>query len=80
MKIFEETLKRLGVTAEEAVYVGDSPEEDIKGAKNAGMKTIFVPSQFYSIENLYESKQQPDFIANDICEVHKKFPDFLCKR
>jgi len=72
IKIFEETLRRLGVKAEEAVYVGDSPLEDMQGAKDAGMKTIFVPSQFYSIEDLCESKQQPSLIANDICELYKK--------
>jgi putative hydrolase of the HAD superfamily len=80
MKIFEETLRRLGLRTEDAVYVGDSPLEDIKGAKDVGMKTIFVPSQFYSIENLYESKQQPDFIVNNVCELYKKFPKFFCKR
>ncbi len=80
MKIFEKTLRRLGLQREEVVYVGDSPLEDIKGAKDVGMKTIFIPSQFYSIENLYESKQQPDFIVNDVCELYKKFPKFFCKR
>ena len=80
MKIFEETLRRLGLRREEVVYVGDSPLEDIKGAKDVGMKTIFVPSQFYSTENLYESKQQPDFIVDDVCELYKKFQKFFCKR
>ncbi len=44
--IFQEALKKLQVTADEAVYIGDSPIEDIKGAKEAGLKTVFVPSQF----------------------------------
>jgi len=78
-KIFEETLRRLRATAEEAVYIGDSPLEDMKGAKGVGMKTIFVPSQFYSIENLYQSKQQPDFVAKDLCEICKKIPELFCK-
>ena len=76
-KIFEETLRRLDAIAEETVYVGDSPLEDIKGAKAIGMKTIFVPSQFYSLESLYKNRQKPDLIAKDICEFHKKFPAFL---
>ena len=80
VKVFEETLRRLELRREEVVYVGDSPLEDVKGAKDVGMKTIFVPSQFYSTENLYESKQQPDFIVNDVCELYKKFPRFFCKR
>lgn len=69
VKIFEEALKKLGVTAEETVYVGDSPLEDIKGANTAGIKTIFVPSQFYSIKDLWESRQKPEAIADNICKL-----------
>jgi len=71
-KIFEEALKRLDATAEETVYVGDSPLEDIKGAKAVGMKTVFVPSQFYSLENLHESQQKPDIITKNTKELYKK--------
>jgi len=77
IKIFEETLRRLRATAEETVYVGDSPLEDMKGAKAVGMKTVFVPSQFYSLEDLRKSQQKPDVIAQDICILCKKFPEFL---
>ena len=76
-KIFEEALKRLDATAEETVYVGDSPLEDIKGAKAVGMKTVFIPSQFYSLENLHESQQKPDAIMKDTRELYKKLPIFL---
>lgn len=76
-KIFEEALRRLGAKSEETVYVGDSPLEDIGGAAATGMKTVFVPSQFYTLENLYESKKRPDLIATDICELHKIFPEFV---
>lgn len=76
-KIFEEALKRLGVEAEEAVCVGDSPLEDIKGAKALGMRTVFVPSQFYSFEFLRESQQRPDWTFNDICELYSWLPKFV---
>ncbi|MDI6691307.1 MAG: HAD family hydrolase [Candidatus Bathyarchaeota archaeon] len=79
MKIFEEVLKRFGIVGEEAVYVGDSPAEDIMGAKAAGMKTIFVPSQFYSLEDLTKNQQKPDFITKDICTLYKVFPKILDK-
>jgi putative hydrolase of the HAD superfamily len=49
-KIFQDTLSRLQVQAEDAIYIGDSPIEDIQGAKEAGLKTMFVPSQFNKIE------------------------------
>jgi len=77
IKIFKEALKRLNVTEKETVYVGDSPLEDIEGAEAAGMKTIFVPSQFFSLEKLCESQQKPDIIVKNICELHRKFSKLL---
>jgi HAD superfamily hydrolase (TIGR01549 family) len=65
-KIFEDALNRLGIEAKEAVYIGDSPIEDIKGGKEAGLKTIFVPSQFNTLKDLVESQQKPDFITRDL--------------
>ena len=76
-KIFIEALRRLKVTAEETMYVGDSPQEDIKGAKAVGMKTVFVPSQFYTFEDLSESKQKPDLAAKDLCELCKEIPKLV---
>ncbi len=74
VKIFETALKKLDVHAGETVYVGDCPEEDIRGARAMGMKTIFVPSQFYSYENLVKSREKPDFIVESTCELCKKLP------
>jgi HAD superfamily hydrolase (TIGR01549 family) len=69
IKIFEDTLNRLGVAASEAVFVGDSPVEDILGAKEAGLKTVFVPSQFNKIGDLQQSPRQPDQIAKNLPAV-----------
>ena len=71
-RIFEQALTRLQVQAAEAVYIGDSPNEDIKGAKQAGLKTIFVPSQFNTLKDLKESKQEPDCIAKDLVNQFPK--------
>jgi len=76
-KIFEEAMKKLETTPKETVYVGDSPLEDIKGAQALGMRTIFVPSQFYSLKFLSESRQVPDLIVKDICDLCRKFPECL---
>jgi HAD superfamily hydrolase (TIGR01662 family) len=75
--IFHEALKRLGVKADETVYVGDSPLEDIGGAARTGMKTVFVPSQFYSLENMYEAGDKPDLIVANICELCRTLPKFI---
>jgi HAD superfamily hydrolase (TIGR01549 family) len=71
-EIFQDALRRLQVQAEEAVYVGDSPIEDIKGAKDAGLKTIFVPSQFNKLRDLSESKQEPTFISRNLAGVNQR--------
>jgi putative hydrolase of the HAD superfamily len=72
VKIFEEALKRLGVKADEVIYVGDSPDEDIKGAKQLGIKTIYVASQFYPLESLHKNMQSPDNVAKNLCEAEKR--------
>ena len=41
-EIFERALEKLGVSAENAVFVGDTVDADIEGAKSAGMKAIFI--------------------------------------
>ncbi len=40
--IFNYTLAAVGVSAEEAVHVGDTYEADIVGAKNAGIRPILI--------------------------------------
>ena len=39
---FHAALKALKVKPEEAIMVGDRPDRDIKGAKKAGIKTVFA--------------------------------------
>jgi putative hydrolase of the HAD superfamily len=41
-EIFQKALKKLSVEASEAVFVGDTVDADIQGAKSVGMKTIFI--------------------------------------
>jgi putative hydrolase of the HAD superfamily len=42
LEIFQKALEKIGVTAGNAVFVGDTADADIIGAKAAGMKTIFI--------------------------------------
>jgi len=69
--VFQETLRRLNVDGDEAAYVGDSPVEDIRGAQDAGMKTIFIPSQFYSETDLEKAGVHPDTKISDLREILK---------
>ncbi len=80
LNIFVEALKRLGVKAEEAIFIGDCPMEDIKGALDSGLRTVFVRSQFYENGDLKASGQKPDFVAQDLQEICEKLAEITeCK-
>ena len=64
-KIYEITLSKLSTSAEKAVFVGNDYEADIKGAVNAGMKSVWLnrkneklnpetPNPHYTIKSLTE--------------------------
>ena len=75
--IFNKALDSLNVKPEEAVFVGDTPGIDIKGAKAVGFKTILIdrPSPPKSTESLsYEipgarEKVTPDFTVKNLKEI-----------
>ncbi len=79
-KIFQEALNRLHTKAEEAVFIGDSPNEDIRGAKAAGLKTVFIPSQFNTLQDLFESQQKPDYIAKSIQSIIDNFVEITTNK
>jgi HAD superfamily hydrolase (TIGR01549 family) len=58
--IFLAALEDLGVTAEEAAMVGDSPEDDVDGAKALGMRAFLVDrdDRFPEVE-----ERLPDLLA-----------------
>lgn len=41
-EIFSRTLDRLGISAEEAIHIGDSPLEDYSGAEGAGLGAALI--------------------------------------
>ncbi|MED4004896.1 HAD family hydrolase [Priestia aryabhattai] len=45
--IFLRALKALDVSAEESVYVGDHPENDVLGARGAGMHAVWKKDAFF---------------------------------
>ncbi len=68
-RIFQEAFKRLHVKAVDTLLVGDNPIEDIQGAQNVGMKTVFIPSQFNSLNDMQKEAQQPDYIIQKLCDI-----------
>ena len=75
--IFQDALNRLQTQADEAIYIGDSPIEDIKGAKQAGLKTVFVASQFNTLKDLFDSQQKPNFIAKDLQSISENLAEII---
>jgi HAD superfamily hydrolase (TIGR01509 family) len=41
-EIYQKALQKLGVKPEETVFVGDTVDADVQGAKTAGMKTVYI--------------------------------------
>jgi len=41
-EIFKHALRKLGLKASEVAFVGDTVDADIKGASEAGMKTVYI--------------------------------------
>jgi len=72
-QIFVEALRKLKMTAKEAVFIGDTPSEDIKGAEETAIKTVFVTSQFYSLKDMQNSCKKPNFVAEDLYHIYKNF-------
>jgi HAD superfamily hydrolase (TIGR01509 family) len=76
-QIFQYALKKLQIQSNEAVYIGDSPNEDIRGATQVGLKTVFVSSQFNTLIDLKESEQKPNHITNDLPSLYQSLNQIL---
>lgn len=61
-EIFEKALKQLNVLANESVYVGDHPENDVIAAGKVGMKTIWK-------KDIQWDACEADFIIGDLGEI-----------
>ena len=64
-EVFRKALIEIGVSAENAVFVGDTIEADILGAKTAGMKSIFVERR---VQKEIE-KASPDHMIKDLSQL-----------
>lgn len=41
-EIFQDTLRRMGIGPDQAIFVGDTPEADVLGAQSVGMDVIWI--------------------------------------
>ena len=65
-RIFEAACARLGVTAEECVFVGDRPDIDVAGAKHVGMGAAWLNPD---AAPLPEGLPSPDFTVSALGEL-----------
>ena len=79
LHIFRDVLERLQVEADETLFVGDSPLEDIKGANDAGFRTVFIKSQCYSLKDLAACNVIAEFTAQNLREVSEIFSQIFKK-
>jgi putative hydrolase of the HAD superfamily len=69
-EIFKLALEKLGASPGEVVHVGNSPEEDVKGAKGAGMLSVLITP-----EAIEEPDAEPDLAVPSIREVPTAIED-----
>ncbi len=60
-RVFLHTLDKMNEKPENSVYIGNSIEYDLRGAKKTGMKMIWVD---HGVEELSEDDPNPDLIVN----------------
>ncbi|RLI12358.1 hypothetical protein DRO33_02790 [Candidatus Bathyarchaeota archaeon] len=64
-KIFEAALTGLGLEPEEVVHVGNSPSDDVAGAKAVGMKAVLVLGQ----DSNEAWEVEPDAVIRSLSEL-----------
>lgn len=62
-EIFSRCLEQMKVEPEEAVYIGDHPENDIKAASKLGLKTIWIEN------DVYEEPDMADFTVGTLSQI-----------
>lgn len=69
--IFIATCQALGVAPHEAAYVGDDPLLDVVGAKNAGMRAIWINRSNVEPERVLPDHVYPDAICSTLPELEQ---------
>lgn len=67
--IFKICREILGTPASATAVIGDSLETDIKGGKNARMKTVLTLTGISSLPDVKKSRLKPDYVIKDLSEL-----------
>lgn len=70
-RFFEVAREKAGVRPEEVVFVGDSPEHDIHGAKTAGMTAVLIEEDgmVAPLQSGREDTHPPDHVIRALSEL-----------
>jgi FMN phosphatase YigB (HAD superfamily) len=66
--IFDVALQKAGCEADQVLFVGDSREHDIKGARRAGMKAVLI-SEEDGRSPLDVGDAEPDHVIGELSEL-----------
>ncbi|SOE07698.1 TIGR01458 family HAD-type hydrolase [Streptomyces sp. Ag109_G2-15] len=66
---FEAALARLGVTADQALMVGDDIESDVLGAQRIGITGVLVRTGKYQPETLASASGTPDHVVDSFADL-----------
>ena len=69
-RIFVHFLDSLRVEAEEAVYIGDDPDADVRGARDAGITAVLIRRQGVKGKNP-DDDALPDYTVNSLLELEE---------
>ncbi len=64
-------LQKLDIKPGEALFIGDAPQKDIKGAKAIGMKTCLAEYGLQKDYKMYREKYKADYIAKNVRDILK---------
>ncbi|MBQ74679.1 MAG: hypothetical protein CMQ20_06590 [Gammaproteobacteria bacterium] len=67
--IFGIALEQAGCTADEVIFVGDTPTQDIDGAAAAGMQTVLIHDESKPETREMESTHKPDHEIDELPEL-----------
>jgi len=72
--LFEETMGRLGVSA--PVMVGDRLDTDIRGARTAGIPSLWVATGVNTLADVVaaDPQERPDYVGADLSVLHEAHP------
>jgi HAD superfamily hydrolase (TIGR01549 family) len=67
--IFREALRRAGCTAADALYVGDTPDHDVAGARAAGLRAVLLrPAEALNLPYL-RGATAPDHVIAELTDL-----------